>query len=259
MVFHMVELKTMVQSLDRAFRILDTISCHKEGIGVVALAAEVGLPPSTTHRLVTNLVRYGYVRQDEKTEKYHVGPKVMDLAQRTMEDHDLRSASRPFLKEMKERTGETAHLMILDENRVLCIESVESSGHIKVTSPVGLRESLHCSAVGKALLAYQPKEIQDQLLISPLQIFTPNTISTLKEMRAHLEGVNAAGGAFDHEERHLGVSCVAAPVFNRQGQVLAAVGISAPSVRMSAGQEKEWAVVVKDLAEKISRTIPVFL
>ncbi len=211
----------------------------------------MGLSTSTTHRLLVALENDGYVAQDALTERYKLGCRVLDLARKCLDGKDLRRVAQPYLEELRSRTMETAHLMIFDSGEALCIDSVESDGHMRVVSPVGGRSALHCTAVGKAILAWLPNKQIQELISGDLPRFTDNTITDKRELVDHLATIKSAGVAFDNEERDLGVRCVAAPVFQRNGSVIAAVGISSPSVRFTDDKGPRFAGVVKEIADKI--------
>lgn len=246
----------MIQAIDRACRILELVAAHNRDIGVVALAGKASLAPSTAHRLLLALMKHGYIKQDVQTEKYTIGQKVVDLARKSLDQHDLRAFARPYLRLLRNRTGQTAHLMVLDEHSTLCIESVESSEHLKISSPVGSRASLYCSAVGKVLLAYLPEEIQRGILPARLKKFTRHTIVSRAAFKEHLAGIRRQGVAFDNEERQAGIRCVAAPVFDRTGTIVAAVGISGPAVSLPENRMLKFAKTVKSIAAAMSQQYP---
>ena len=243
----------MIQVINRALRVLDTLPEKEEGFGVLELAERLGLPNATVHRILATLKKEGYVIQDPSTEKYKLGPKILTLAKRVLENQNLRQIALPYLKELKETTGETAHLIILEGEEAICVESVESSNNMRMCSPVGEKNPLHCTAVGKVLLAYLPEEARESFLEKPLTRYTPNTLTSPEELRRELEKIRRDGYALDREEYQVGVRCIAAPIIDSGGKVPAAVGISYPSFRVTKEKEKEFIHKVKEVAFQISR------
>lgn len=150
----------MVQSVERALKILERVAEYPDGMGVIELAKKMNLPPSTVHRFLFTLMKNGYIKQEMSTERYKIGYKILELARKTLGSQNLRSIALPYLKNLKEKTGETAHIVVLDGESGICIESVESSENNRTCSPVGTKNPLYCTAVGKVLLAYLPQNKQ---------------------------------------------------------------------------------------------------
>jgi DNA-binding IclR family transcriptional regulator len=227
----------LVQTIERVSSILDILAQRAEGISIRELSSTIELPKGTTHRLLSSLSYFGYVRQEPKTRNYFLGLKFVELGQILLSQLDLRKVAEPFLRDLAERTKETIHLVILDRNEIVYIDKVETDQNpsgLKMASRIGLRNPAHSSAVGKMILANSSEE--------ELQIFfkekslvkrTDNTITDPVQLREHLKTVRKQGYAVDDEENEKGIRCVAAPIYNEIGKTVAAISITAPAFRVT--------------------------
>ncbi len=245
-----------VQSIARALRLLDTLADSRGEIGIVGLSQRVALHTSTVHRLLATLAAQGYVRQNPDTGRYTLGPKAIRLAEAYLGQLDLRRAAHPFLDRLTHETGETANLVIRDGRAALYLDKVESPQSLRIFSHIGRRAPLHCTAVGKVLLANAPPAQLDGLLgEGPLERLTKRTITSVGQLRRELAAVRAQGYALDREECEEGGRCIAVPVRDATGQTVAALGISSPSVRMSARRMQELVPAVvrsgRELSERL--------
>lgn len=227
----------LVQAIGRASLILDVLGQSPQGISVRELSDRINLPKGTTHRLLSSLAYYGYVRQDPESRDYFLGFKLVELGNRLLNQLDFRTEAKPFLMDLAERTKETVHLVILDQNEVLYVdkmESYENHSGLRMASKVGSRTTAHSSAVGKVLLAQlSEKELDAFIEEKGVPRKTENTIVDPKKLKAHLKLVRSKGYAFDDEENEKGIRCVAAPIRNEIGRVVAALSISCPTVRIT--------------------------
>ena len=239
--------KNIVQSIERVSLILDTLSVYPQGLSLGDLAVKVDLTKGTTHRLLASLVYLGYVRQDSKTKTYNLGFKLVELGNRLLSQIDFRTEAHPLLVELAEKTKETVHLVILDRNEVLYIDKVEANQQptgLRMVSMLGSRIPPHCSAVGKVLLAAMPREKLDRLIDRQgLPIRTENTITDRDRFYEHLQLVSRRGYALDKEENEIGIRCAGAPVYDQSGEVIAAISISVPTIRVKM---RELETVLKD-------------
>lgn len=228
--------KNTVQSLERAALILDVLSRFSQGLSLGELSEKAGLSKGTAHRLLTSLSYLDFIRQDPFNKQYLLGFKLVELGNSLLNQIDFRIEARPFLMELAERTKETVHMVILDGDKVLYIDKVEASGSatgLRMASMLGSRIPAHCSAVGKVLLAYLPEEKFTEMVgARPLPKRTKNTITDPGKLRAHLKHVRRNGYALDNEENEIGIRCVAAPIRDQRGEVISAISISAPAIRI---------------------------
>jgi IclR family transcriptional regulator, KDG regulon repressor len=226
----------VVQSIERVSIILDVLSKYPQGLSLGHVSGETGLNKGTAHRLLSSLAFLDYVRQDAETKKYCLGFKLVELGNRLLSQIDLRTEARPFLMELAERTKETVHLVILDRFEVLYVDKVEAVAQptgLRMVSLLGSRIPAHCSAVGKVLLAALPEESVKE--IAKKRAFprrTKNTITDPAKLLEHLKHVKKKGFALDDEENEIGVRCVGAPIHDQRGDVIAAISISVPAIRI---------------------------
>ena len=228
--------KNTVQSLERAARILNVLSGFSQGLSLGELAQKVSLSKGTVHRLLTSMSYLEFIRQDPLSKQYLLGFKLVELGNSLLSQIDFRSEAKPLLMELAERVKETVHMVILDEQEVLYIDKVEPIGNstgLRMASMLGSRIPAHCSAVGKVLLAFLPEERFEKIVAAkPLARKTTNTITDPVKLKTHLDQVRRNGYAFDNEENEIGIRCVAAPICDQRGEVIAAISISAPAIRI---------------------------
>lgn len=252
--------KNFVQSIERVSMILDVLGEFPQGIGFGDLSTKVDLSKGTIHRLLSTLAYLDYVRQDTETKKYNLGFKLVELGNRLLSQIDFRTEARSFLVELAENTKETVHLVILDQNEVLYIDKVESNSNptgLRMASMLGARIPAHCCAVGKVLLAALPeKELEKMISSKGLPKRTENTIIDFAKLKEHLQLVRENGYALDQEENEIGIHCVAAPIRDQRGEVIAAISISVPVSRIKASiLRTELKNQVTETALRISRKI----
>jgi IclR family KDG regulon transcriptional repressor len=229
--------KNLVQTIERVAFILDIVGRYPHGLSLGDLAHEANLPKGTAHRLLSSMSYFDFVRQDPTTRNYHLGFKLVELGNLLLSQIDLRSEARPFLIHLSESVKETIHLVILDGNKALYIDKVDL--HIKASglhmiSRLGSRIELHCSSVGKVLLAHMEDGHGKSIISNTgLTMRTANTITSSSQLMRHLSSIRKNGYAIDDEENEDGIRCVAAPIRNERGQVKAAMSISGPATRIT--------------------------
>lgn len=237
-----------IQSLARGLKIMEMLAASTNTVSVTELADELGIDKSSASRLVQTLANHGYAEQDAQSRRYRLGPQVVRLSRSLLTRMPLRNEADPFLHNLVNRTGECAHLAILAQNQALYIDQVESPASLRVTTGVGTLAPLHCTALGKSLLAFGT----DAAIPAELQAFTPRTITDTETLRRHLEQVRQQGYAVDDEEYDIGVRCVAAPVFDYRGKTVGAIGVSGPAGRMTLDRMAEFAAVVEEVSRNLS-------
>jgi DNA-binding IclR family transcriptional regulator len=224
---------TLIQSVDRALRILEAMAAEERPLGLGEIGARVNLHVSTVHRLLATLRARRFVEQDESTGRYRIGTMALKVGGSFLSGIDLRESLRPLLEILAAKSAETANLVILQGLEAVYVDHVIGTKVAKLFTQVGQRVPLHCTAVGKALLAFAPP--QERVALSSrmtLTRFTKKTFVTRKALAEELMAVRAAGYAVDREEHEDGVACLAAPVFDSSGRVAAAIGVSGPSGRV---------------------------
>ena len=227
----------LVQTIKRTSIILDTLGQSPQGISIRELSAKVKLPKGTTHRLLSSLSYFGYVRQDSKTRNYSLGFRLMELGNLLLSQLDLRKEAEPFLRALAERTKETVHMVIMDRDEVVYIDKVETDQNqsgLRMASRIGLRNPAHSCAVGKIFLAdFSEENLGNFLKEKSLFKRTENTITDFVQLKEHLRLIKKQGYAIDDEENEKGIRCVAAPIYNETEKAVAAVSISGPAFRVT--------------------------
>lgn len=246
--------KNTVQSLIRAVDILDLISSQKKGISVTEIANQLELHKSTAYRILQTLEYKNYVKKDEH-KRYKVGKRVIEIGNQALNNIDLRQEMRPFLQKLGEITKETVHLGILDDFKVFYIDKVETSHTIRMYSSIGKGGPLYCTGIGKALLAFSDQKYIDRFLKEVEFVnYTDNTITNKKDLISELEKIKKRGYATDNMEHEDNIRCVASPIFDYSGKLIAAVSISAPAQRMTMERITELSKLLVDYSQKMSKS-----
>lgn len=242
-----------VQSLQRALRILKALAESHEGLGLREIAEIVGLPPSTVHRLLTTLESDRFVRFDANDAVWQVGVQAFVVGSAFARNRDLLRLARPYMRGLVDACGETANLYIEESGWAVCIGQVESRHFVRAIARPGGRVRMHCSAAGKVLLATKSERELAQILRSHgLERLTEHSIDRPQLLRSHLAEVRRRGYALDDEETALGVRCVAAPVHDESGSVVAALSVSGPKSRLEDARLAEVAAAVRRTAGAIT-------
>lgn len=246
------DVPTGAAALAKGLYLLDVIGERSKPPRFRDLQAATGLPKGTLARLLNTLVLYRLVRHEESDNTYRLGHRVFELAHRVWDSFDLRGAAAPMLDRLAESMRETVALCALDGNQVLYIDQRARGGAFGFRIEVGRRAPLHCTAGGKALLAFATPQAQRAMLGSaPLQRFTERTLVDGDALDADLALTRARGYALSISEHVAGVSAAAAPIFDHTGRAVAAIGMFGPSERITLDQLH---VAGRDLMEQ-ARTI----
>lgn len=228
-----VATRTSLSSVNNALRLLKVFSDQESEIGISDLARRVSLAKSTVHRLASSLVEQGMLEQTEKDGKYRLGLALFELGALVRRKMDVTTEARPYLKELSERTSETVQLAVLDQTAALYINVIESHRALRMSYRVGTRAPLHCTAVGKVLLAHAAAQTFDATVTLGLIALTENTITAPAKLRQELTLIAQRGYALEDEEAEAGLSGVAAVIQDFSGLAIAAIGISGPTHRMA--------------------------
>ncbi|MDC3425662.1 IclR family transcriptional regulator [Aquibacillus sp. 3ASR75-11] len=229
-----MERENMVKSVSRALDIIQLISSKKDGLGVTEIANQIDINKSSVYRILSTLAQYGYIEQEEEKGRYKLGYKFLEVSTNLLDSIDLRSEARPYLLELEEETNEVIHLVVFDQDEVVYIEKLEGNETLRMHSKVGKRAPVHCTSVGKAILAHLPTSVVlDIMERSGMPAHTDKTITDKEAFLRELIEVKKRGYALDLEENEFGIICIAAPIFNHLGKVTAAVSVSGPTIRMT--------------------------
>ena len=225
--------KARLSSVANSIRLLTSFSGEEDELGITTLAGRLRLAKSTVHRLAATLTSAGFLEQNTETGKYRLGVTLFELGALVRRRMDVANEARPKLRELLEKTGETVQLGIVDHYSVLYVYEMESPRAIRMAAAVGGRAPLHCTAVGKVLLAFQPADYVKDALERELTVYTPKTVIKREAVLEMLDEVRQREHAIDDEESEGGLRAIAAPVRNHSGAVIAALGVAAPVQRMS--------------------------
>jgi DNA-binding IclR family transcriptional regulator len=247
------EAPAAVQSVDRALRILETLARAGES-GVTEIAEALGVHKSTAFRLVTTLEQHGLVEQLEGRGKYRLGVGLLRLAGATSARLDVVQEARPLCRQLASTTGETVNLATLSGNSALYLDQVAGASALQTHNWVGQHIPVHATSNGKVLLAWLP-EPELQQLLGRLPAYTEATITTRARLRKELEAVREQGYAVAVDELEVGLTAVAAPVFNAHGDVICSMSLSGPTFRLTAGRVEEVLPPLREAAEELSHRL----
>lgn len=244
-----------VQSVDRALDLLEALASSEGEVSITSLANRTSLHVSTVHRLLTTMLRRGYVRQNPETSRYFTGAKLATLAEARSRFNELRHRARPILGALTDQTRETSNLVVLDDLMAVYIETAPSPHVVRMFTTIGNRVPLHATGAGKALLAWLPADRRDALIDRlEMRAHTARTITEKPSLRRALEEVRERGYAIDDEEFDEGVRCVAVAV-GQLGAPLAAISISAPASRLARQRCGELAPLVRRAATELAEAM----
>jgi IclR family KDG regulon transcriptional repressor len=242
-----------IQSLGRAFAILEEVARHREGIGLADLSKRVGLHNSTAFHLVKTMVSLGYVRQEKDTKRYRVGRPLFALAASSLDEIEMVNVATPVLEDLARDTGESSHFAVRMGDAVTVIARTSGPGAFQLTDRVGVVRPAHCTALGKIILAaLRPDQLQRFLERVELKPSTEKSITDIAVLRREIEEIRRSGIAFDDGEFNLEVRCVAVPVRDFTSQIVGALGISGPVWRLSIQALQSRAKMLQGAADRLS-------
>lgn len=249
--------KEAAKAVVKTMCLLETLAQQKD-LGVTELATIAGMHKSTVFRFLNSLKELGYVAQDAATERYSLTLKLFELGSSVLSRMELWEQAHPIMEQLAEETRETVHLAVLDNSRLVYLSKIESTQALRVSmmSRIGQSAPIYCTGVGKLLLAHLPPEKAEGILtMEELRRFTANTITDRDKLNGELLRIRQNGYSFDNEEHEVGVRCVAAPVYDNQGDVIAALSISMPSLRLPDGAVPRYRDLVTQAALEISKKL----
>lgn len=242
-----------VQAIDRAVAVLGCFSESRPQLQLREITQELGLNKSTVHGIISTLKFHGLIEQDPLTQKYRLGMYLLQLAEIVSRSLDIVSIARPYLSELCRKMEETVHLGALDGAEVVYIDKIESTQSMRISTSLGARIPAYCTGVGKAMLAHL-KDKQLELLLKDMQLkpITSNTITDPQALRDDLQRIRRRGYALDKEESAIGLSCVAAPIFDNHGNAAYALSLSGPTARLTPEKREKAILLITEAAEAIS-------
>lgn len=243
----------VIKSLQRAINILDLFDEQTAELGVTEIAEKLGMHKSTAAGLIYTLEHNGYLDQESETRKYRLGFKLVERAFTLLEQIDIREMALPYLQELRDWCNESVNLALRDGGEIVYVARLTTTQSLGMRAKVGYRASMHCTALGKAILSSMPSAEVEQLIAKHgLPALTPNTITDRDELLQELVRIREQGFALDNEENEIGVRCVAAPVFDHMDQAVAAISVSAPIHRVPIADVARYGERTRDTARAIS-------
>ena len=242
-----------VQSLARAFGIMEEVARSRDGISLAELSKRVGLHNSTTFHLVKTMVSLGYIRQIKDSKRYRIGRPLFALAASALDEIEMVSLATPVLEDLSRETGESGHFAVRMGDAVVVIARTAAPGAFQLTERVGVVRPAHCTALGKVILAALRDDQLDRFLARvELTPVTPRSITEPAALKKDIDDVRRSGMAFDDGEFNPEVRCVGVPVKDFTGQVIGAIGISGPIWRLSVQALQSRAITVQAAARRLS-------
>ena len=245
-----------VKSVGRAASLLITLAQEGRELSLTELSSKVNTPVSTVHRLLNTLMIYHLIEQNQQNGKYRLGLVALRLGTAVLQQLDLRQEALPFMQELAEISGETVNLCVLDGHEVVYIEKVEGSSSLRMFARIGHRAPVYCTGAGKVLLCeLSLDEVRSILRKQGMEPLTPNTITTFKEFLQALEFARMHGYAVDEEECEIGASCLAAPVRDHRGKIVASLSVSGASVRLGPERRSELVSQLLRISRELSERL----
>lgn len=244
-----------IQVVDRVLDIMDFIAAARAECGLAEITQALRLPKSTVHRLLMVMERHRLVERNPGSERYRLGLKLFELQSLAISKIDIAQLGRPYLEQLVEETGETAHLGILREGEVISLCNVQSP-HTLRPSTVGRRIPAYCTSLGKVMLAgLSEREFESYLASHRFAARTPNTICNSAKLKAEVRKIRVRGYAVDNEEFEKGLKCIGAPVRDHTGKVIGALSVAGPITRVGRSRAKTIRNAVVAAASGLSRAL----
>lgn len=245
-----------VPAFDRGLDVLEHLARTGGPLSVTDIGTGTGLPVNAVFRLMQALLRRGYVAREEETKRFCLTGKLLEISQPQVRDVHLGALGLGPMRALRDQSRETVQLGVRSDDEGVVIERLNGLHALRIGVEVGLRFRLYCSGPGKALLAFQPEKVRGaDIKRMKLERFTARTITNRAELTRECQRIVARGYSTDQAETEEGIHCVAAPVFDRQEQLLAVVWVSAPSRRMPKESFAAMAPAVMTAANEISRKV----
>ncbi|MHB1654355.1 MAG: IclR family transcriptional regulator [Desulfitobacteriaceae bacterium] len=246
----------VIRAAERTLQILNCFQGESEELSISDIAGLVGLPKSSVHRFLVTMELNGFIEVNPLSHNYCLGSKIISLGSLAISRVKLAEKGQPYLLQLSKSVQATVHIVVMNQGEGIYIGKVEER-HSIISSYVGKRVPLHCTAVGKVLLGSLSSEEIDDLYQDPkkLKCYTQNTITDLKLLKEHVQEVCKNGYALDNEEIEEGLRCVAAPVKNHEGRTIAAISVSSFTQKFSTDRLPEIIDQVQTTATKISKAV----
>lgn len=240
-----------VKSLYKAVKLLDYFTIDSPERGISELAELSGMLKSSIHNIVTTFEVCGFLGKNPENNKYRLGIKLLQLNNTLYMTNDLRKTVRPYIERISSHCSESVYFAIPSENEVVYMDAVYPSGLMTGRSIIGIKAPLYCTGIGKAILSHFEASRIDEVITSGLIAFTPNTITKREQLLEELELIKARGYSIDNMEHEYGIKCVAVPVRSIRGNVIGAISVSAPSLRFTDENIREYAEFLINIGNEL--------
>ena len=246
------ESKNPIQVIDRMMKLLDVLSYYHDPVSLKQLAAETGLHPSTAHRILGSMSASGFVERAEPGT-YQLGIRLLELGNLVKSRINIRDSAMPLMQRLHREIGESVNLGVRQGDEIVYVERTSSGrSSVRVVHLVGARAPLHVTAVGKLFLVEDGRQkVREYAKRTGLPGLTPASLTSLVNLERELERVRRHGVAFDNEEIEQGLRCIAAPIRDDSGDLVAGLSVSAPAER----HNPDWSAIVRQTAAEISAAI----
>jgi DNA-binding IclR family transcriptional regulator len=246
----------IIKSIKTSTNILNCFTRDTAQLGVTEVSRNLGLSKSKVSRILSTLEQGGIVAKDKSTKKYHLGVKVLELADIFHGSSQWGTKAFPYLKKLRDKTDETVMVFVIDGDHRVCSEKIESTHELRPMLNIGGRYPLHAGSAGKLLLAYLSEEERKKILAKTgLPRLTVNTITKITALEKDLHQIQKQGYAISHEERMDFLSSISAPIRDHTGKVIAAVCLDGPTVRFTPYKIREFKNLIVATANQISTAI----
>jgi len=244
-----------LKSLQKTINIIDCLAENGE-MGVTELSNYFNISKSNVYNILNTLLCNRWVEKNEDNNKYKLGLRIYELGNIVRDGMKLREIAKPYMKKLVEKVEETVHLTVMEEMMVVYIETATPHNKFSISSLKDHRVYMHCTGVGKAIMAFLPeKKIDEIILEKGLPKFTPNTITDPKKLKSDLAKIKKRGYSIDNIEHEPGVRCVGAPIFNSKGKAFASMSITGPSPRFNKKNIEEYSIILKNYTKEISKKL----
>lgn len=241
-----------VAAVLKVFAVMQALGEHSE-LGISEISIRLAMPKATVYRFLQTMKTLGYVRQEADSERYGLTMKMFELGAKALQFPDLVELARPHMQLLADRTGETVHLGTLIDSEIIYVHKIDSRHTLGMYSRIGRRAPLHCTAIGKVLMAWEQPERRDRILAgAEFQRFREKTIVQRDAFLAELERVKAQGFGEDREEFDDHIRCLGIPIFDRLNQPVAGMSISFPSFRYDEAKAPELVALLTAASHDIS-------
>ncbi|MCL2322206.1 MAG: IclR family transcriptional regulator [Oscillospiraceae bacterium] len=245
-----------VQSVEKALMIMDMLANSKNEISLTEISKKLGWPKSTIHGLISTLRDFGYVDQSSLTGYYKLGIRLFELGNLVAKNWDVREIARPYMYKINHILGETVQLATEDNGEVLYLDKLESNQILRIVSEIGARLPIHCSGLGKVLLAYMPLKDAKRIISSKgMKAMTNRTITNWDDLEKELIKIKKNGYAIDDREIMDSLKCVAVPIFNSENVVKFSISVSGINTSITGEHLKHAIELLVESAKDISRSL----